>query len=43
MSKVKGQVDLVHVRVSQREPDKVTIEFFDNEGLAISKADGKKN
>ena len=29
---------LVHVRVSQREPEKVTIEFFDSEGVAITKA-----
>jgi len=33
---------LVHVRVSQREPDKATIEFFDNQGLAISKAMERK-
>jgi len=33
---------LVHVRVSQREPDNVTIEFFDNQGIAISKAMERK-
>ncbi|MFN8554061.1 MAG: mannose-1-phosphate guanyltransferase [Candidatus Obscuribacterales bacterium] len=33
---------LVHVRVSQREPEKVTIEFFDSEGVAITKAMERK-
>jgi mannose-1-phosphate guanylyltransferase/phosphomannomutase len=33
---------LVHVRVSQHEPDKATIEFFDNQGIAISKAMERK-
>lgn len=33
---------LVHVRVSQREPDKVSIEFFDSEGIAITKAMERK-
>jgi mannose-1-phosphate guanylyltransferase/phosphomannomutase len=33
---------LIHIRVSQREPDKVTIEFFDNQGIAISKAMERK-
>ncbi len=33
---------LVHVRVSQREPEKITIEFFDREGVAITKAQERK-
>ncbi|HEY9679033.1 MAG TPA: sugar phosphate nucleotidyltransferase [Drouetiella sp.] len=33
---------LVHVRVSQREPEKVSIEFFDGEGVAITKAMERK-
>ena len=33
---------LVHVRVSQREPEKVSIEFFDSEGIAITKAMERK-
>ncbi len=33
---------LVHVRVSQREPEKITIEFFDREGVAITKAHERK-
>jgi mannose-1-phosphate guanylyltransferase/phosphomannomutase len=33
---------LVHVRVSQREPDNITIEFFDGEGVAITKAMERK-
>jgi mannose-1-phosphate guanylyltransferase / phosphomannomutase len=33
---------LVHVRVSQHEPDKATIEFFDNQGVAISKSMERK-
>lgn len=33
---------LVHVRVSQREPEKVTIEFFDSEGIAITKSMERK-
>jgi mannose-1-phosphate guanylyltransferase / phosphomannomutase len=33
---------LVHVRVSQREPEKITIEFFDSEGIAITKAMERK-
>lgn len=33
---------LVHVRVSQREPEKVTIEFFDSEGVPITKAMERK-
>jgi mannose-1-phosphate guanylyltransferase / phosphomannomutase len=33
---------LIHVRISQREPDKATIEFFDNQGIAISKAMERK-
>lgn len=33
---------LVHVRVSQREIDKITIEFFDSQGVAITKAMERK-
>lgn len=33
---------LVHIRVSQREPEKITIEFFDREGVAITKAHERK-
>lgn len=33
---------LIHVRVSQREPDKVSIEFFDSTGIAITKAMERK-
>ncbi len=28
---------LIHVRVSQREFDKITVEFFDNQGISINK------
>jgi len=40
--KTQRATGLVHVRVSQREPDKVTIEFFDHEGVAITKAMERK-
>ncbi len=40
--KIQRATGLVHVRVSQHIPDKVTIEFFDNEGLSISKAMERK-
>ena len=40
--KVQRASGLVHVRISQHIPDKVTIEFFDNEGLAISKSMERK-
>lgn len=33
---------LIHVRVSQREPEKVSMEFFDGEGIAITKAMERK-
>ncbi len=33
---------LVHTRISQREPDKVSIEFFDSDGIAITKAMERK-
>jgi mannose-1-phosphate guanylyltransferase/phosphomannomutase len=33
---------LVHVRVSQREPEKVTIEFFDSQGISATKAMERK-
>ncbi len=32
----------MHIRVSQREPDKISIEFFDSEGIAITKAMERK-
>ena len=40
--KIQRASGLVHVRVSQHIPDRVTIEFFDNEGLAISKTMERK-
>lgn len=33
---------LVHCRVSQREPDKIRLEFYDSEGVAITKAMERK-
>jgi mannose-1-phosphate guanylyltransferase / phosphomannomutase len=33
---------LIHTRVSQREPDKLRIEFYDSEGVAITKAMERK-
>ncbi len=33
---------LIHIRVSQRESDKVSIEFFDKDGIAITKAMERK-
>ncbi|PWT95645.1 MAG: mannose-1-phosphate guanylyltransferase [Candidatus Melainabacteria bacterium] len=33
---------LIHVRVSQRETDKVSIEFFDGQGIAITRAMERK-
>lgn len=33
---------LIHVRISQREPNKISIEFFDSEGIAINKAMERK-
>lgn len=40
--KTQRAAGLVHVRVSQREPDKVTIEFFDSEGISVTKAMERK-
>lgn len=40
--KVLRASGLVHVRVVQNSPDKVNVEFFDNEGLAISRAMERK-
>ncbi len=40
--KTQRATGLVHVRVSQREPDKITIEFFDSQGVAITKAMERK-
>jgi mannose-1-phosphate guanylyltransferase/phosphomannomutase len=33
---------LIHTRVSQREPDKIRLEFYDSEGVAITKAMERK-
>ncbi len=33
---------LVHCRVSQREPDKIRLEFYDSDGVAITKAMERK-
>jgi mannose-1-phosphate guanylyltransferase / phosphomannomutase len=33
---------LVHCRVSQREPDKIRLEFYDSEGVAITKSMERK-
>ncbi|MBS1990629.1 MAG: mannose-1-phosphate guanyltransferase [Cyanobacteria bacterium SZAS LIN-2] len=40
--KTQRATGLVHVRVSQREIDKVTVEFFDSQGVAITKAMERK-
>ncbi|HEY9786529.1 MAG TPA: mannose-1-phosphate guanyltransferase [Candidatus Obscuribacterales bacterium] len=40
--KTQRAAGLLHVRVSQREPEKVSIEFFDSEGIAITKAMERK-
>lgn len=40
--KTQRSAGLIHVRVSQREIDKVTIEFFDNQGVAITKSMERK-
>ena len=40
--KTERAMGLVHTRISQREPDKVSIEFFDSEGIAITKATERK-
>lgn len=36
-AKATRAAGLVHTRVSQREPDKISIEFFDSDGIAITK------
>ena len=41
--KVQRASGLVHVRVSQRSPDKVTIEFFDSQGAGYQQGNGKEN
>jgi len=40
--KTQRATGLVHVRVSQREIDKITVEFFDSQGVAITKAMERK-
>lgn len=40
--KTQRAAGLIHVRVSQREIDKITIEFFDNQGVAITKSMERK-
>ena len=40
--KTSRAAGLIHVRVSQRETDKVSIEFFDKDGIAITKAMERK-
>lgn len=35
--KTQRAAGLIHVRVSQREPDRITIEFFDSEGISINR------
>ncbi len=40
--KTQRAAGLVHVRVSQREIEKITIEFFDNQGVAITKSMERK-
>ncbi len=35
--KTQRSAGLIHVRVSQREPDRITIEFFDDRGISINK------
>jgi mannose-1-phosphate guanylyltransferase/phosphomannomutase len=40
--KTQRTAGLIHVRVSQREPDKVRLEFYDSEGVAITKATERK-
>jgi mannose-1-phosphate guanylyltransferase/phosphomannomutase len=40
--KTQRAAGLIHVRVSQREIDKITIEFFDNQGVAITKSTERK-
>lgn len=40
--KTQRAAGLIHIRVSQREIDKVTIEFFDNHGVSITKAMERK-
>ncbi|MBA4078019.1 MAG: mannose-1-phosphate guanylyltransferase, partial [Cyanobacteria bacterium PR.023] len=40
--KTQRAAGLVHVRVSQREIEKITIEFFDSQGVAITKSMERK-
>lgn len=40
--KTQRAAGLLHIRVSQREPDKISIEFFDSEGIAITKTMERK-
>jgi mannose-1-phosphate guanylyltransferase/phosphomannomutase len=40
--KTQRAAGLVHVRVSQREVEKITIEFFDSQGVAITKSMERK-
>ncbi|MBN8659214.1 MAG: mannose-1-phosphate guanyltransferase [Candidatus Melainabacteria bacterium] len=40
--KTQRAAGLIHVRVSQREIDKITIEFFDSQGVAITKSMERK-
>ncbi|MBI4534259.1 MAG: NTP transferase domain-containing protein, partial [Candidatus Melainabacteria bacterium] len=41
-AKTQRASGLIHTRVSQREPDRISIEFFDSEGIAITKAMERK-
>lgn len=41
-AKTQRASGLIHTRVSQREPDKISIEFFDSEGIAITKSMERK-
>lgn len=40
--KTSRAAGLIHIRVSQREYDKISIEFFDSDGIAITKAMERK-
>ncbi len=40
--KTQRAAGLIHIRLSQREPEKIMIEFFDNQGISIPKNMEKK-
>lgn len=40
--KTQRAAGLIHVRISQREPERITIEFFDANGISVTKKEERK-